>query len=199
MKCVGVLALQGDYAAHAARLESFDIKVAEVRSISEIKEVDALVIPGGESTAMLRLMDESFRRDLAQIIADGLPIFATCAGLILIAQNVYGPEQESLKVLDVDVERNSYGRQIDSFKTNKLKWTNAAREVSSSQDSSLEGIFIRAPKIIRTGNNVEVMATLNDEPMLVKQGNIFAATFHPELSDNSRNIYQLFTSTINNA
>jgi 5'-phosphate synthase pdxT subunit len=203
MLCVGVLALQGDYAAHAARLRELNADVLEVRRAEDLEKVDALIIPGGESTAMLRLMTEELRDDLSRKIRDGFPVFATCAGLILLAKNVYSPKQDSLNVIDVDVERNSYGRQLDSFTTDKIVWTKAGKDALSKalngetpEEPALEGVFIRAPRMIRTGDSVDVLVTLEGEPMLVRQGNVLAATFHPELSDQAIDIHRLFLASI---
>ncbi len=168
---IGVLALQGDFAAHIAALPG----AVEVRTASEIDQLDVLVIPGGESTAMLRLLDGTGIEAAARrLLARGGRIFGTCAGAILLAKGVFGPSQPSWGMLDIDIERNAYGRQIDSFE--------------ATLDPPYKGVFIRAPKIRRVGAKVEVLVRFNGEPVLVRQGNIFAATFHPELTDD-RHVY----------
>jgi len=179
MRC-GVLALQGDWAAHAAVLINLGVETVLVRTAAEFETVDALVLPGGESTAMLRLMEpESLAEKIAQRVRDGLPVLATCAGVILLA-TATDPVQPSLAVLDVEVERNAYGRQVHSRV--------AAVELSDllGEPAVIESVFIRAPRITRIGPGVRVLGRLGDDPVLVRQGGIIAATFHPELTDDHR-------------
>jgi len=174
---VGVLALQGDFAAHAAALSRAGAAVAEVvRRPETLGSLDGLVIPGGESTALLRLMaDEPWFESLGRFRERGGALFGTCAGAILLAREVR-PAQASLGFLDLSVERNAWGRQVDSFV--------AALE---SPLGLLEGVFIRAPRLIATGPGVEVVARLpGGEPVLVRQGRVAAAAFHPELSGDTR-------------
>jgi 5'-phosphate synthase pdxT subunit len=169
----GVLALQGDFAAHCAAISG----AVEVRTAGEIDALDALVIPGGESTAMLKLLEGSGIEDaVRRLIARGGAVFGTCAGAILLARRVIGSEQPSWGMIDIDVERNAYGRQVDSFE--------------ETIEPGYQGVFIRAPRIRRAGPEVEVLATLRREPVLVRQGRVFAATFHPELTDDRR-VYEL--------
>ena len=171
---IGVLALQGDYAAHIAALEEAGAKVLEVRSGSDLKLVDAMVIPGGESTVMGSLLIRfGFMDKFRNRILSGMPVFGTCAGLILLAKDLEGKPQPGLGVLDVLVRRNAYGTQVDSFRS--------PLTTSISACPVLEGVFIRAPKIVRAGVGVEILARQGDDPVLVRQGNIVAATFHPEL------------------
>lgn len=175
---IGVLAVQGDFAAHARALRHIGIKAVEVRRAFDLGWLDGLIIPGGESTTMLKFIQEE---DLAEPITDfagqGKPIFGTCAGAIMLAREVYNPAQASLGLIDIDVERNAYGRQVDSF----------IAEVDTSIDGGkLEAVFIRAPKIRRVGPVVEVLANSNGEPVLVRERNIIAATFHPELTGDVR-------------
>lgn len=171
---IGVLALQGDFAAHVAAMPG----AVEVRTALEIERLDVLVIPGGESTTLLKLMEGTAIEAAARNLLDrGGVIFGTCAGAILLAKHVFGPAQPSWGLLDIDVERNGYGRQIDSFE-------------SLLEPSSFKGIFIRAPRIVRVGAGVEVLASYRGEPVLVRQGRVFAATFHPELTEN-RAVQQL--------
>jgi len=174
---VGLLAFQGDYEAHGkalARTGIAAITIVEVRRLSDLESVDALIIPGGESTVMGMLLERfGMFEALKARIKEGLPVFATCAGLILLAKNIEGSEQTRLGVLDVTVLRNAYGRQIDSF--------HSPVRTSISQIGIIDGVFIRAPKITALGEGVDVIATHRDEPVMVRQGSIDADTFHPEL------------------
>jgi 5'-phosphate synthase pdxT subunit len=166
---VGVLALQGDFAAHASALGGAN----EVRRADEIDALDALVIPGGESTTMLKLLDSSgIEAAVRRLVARGGIVFGTCAGAILLAKHVFNPAQPSWGLIDIDVERNAYGRQIDSFEA-RLEPPYAA-------------LFIRAPRIRRVGPGVEVLARFEGEPVLVREGHVYAATFHPELTSDRR-------------
>ena len=176
----GVLALQGDFEAHARRLEALGRPAEPVRTPAELEAVDALVIPGGESTTMLRLMEtDGLDRPLRQRILDGMPVLATCAGVILLARRVR-PEQRSLGVLDVAVRRNAYGRQVFSA----VVPLRLAQELG--QPPTMEGVFIRAPRIEALGDGVKALAWRGEDPVLVQQGRIVAATFHPELSSDTR-------------
>ncbi len=171
---IGVLALQGDYAAHVAALKEAGAKVMEVRSRSDLQKVSAMVIPGGESTVMGSLLIRfGFMDEFRDRIGAGMPVFGTCAGLILLAKELEGKPQPGLGVLDVLVRRNAYGTQVDSFR--------APLQIDIPGCHSLEGVFIRAPKIVRTGEGVEILARQGEDPVMVRQGNIVAASFHPEL------------------
>jgi 5'-phosphate synthase pdxT subunit len=174
---VGVLALQGDFDAHRAVLERLGAKAVLVRKPEELDSVDALIIPGGESSTFLKFLERrGFFEKLKEFVR-AKPTFGTCAGAILLAKEVVGPSQESLGALDIRVRRNAYGRQVDS----------SIREGQTTLGKApLEMVFIRAPKIERVGNNVEVLARFGDDPVLVRQGKIMAATFHPELTDDTR-------------
>ena len=166
---VGVLALQGGFAAHARAFAALGHEVSEVRDAAALARVDALVLPGGESTAQLRLIDRGgLAAPLDAFVREGKHVFATCAGLILAARRVTHPEQRSFGWLDVEVERNAWGRQLDSFE-------------AIADDGQTRIVAIRAPRIVAMGANVEPVVTLAGEPMLVKQGNVAGATFHPEL------------------
>lgn len=179
MRC-GVLALQGDWAAHADVLRTLGVEVAWVRTAAELAAVDALVLPGGESTAMLKLMEtEELARRIGQRISTGMPVLATCAGVILLAVAT-SPPQACLGLLDVDVERNAYGRQVHS------RVAAIELEEGMGEPGIMEGVFIRAPKITRTGPAVRVLGRLDGNPVLVRQGHIIAATYHPELTDDNR-------------
>lgn len=182
---VGVLALQGDWAAHLAVLAELGAEAEPVRTAEELGRVAALVLPGGESTAMLRLMaDESLGPAIGDRVAAGMPVLATCAGVILLARGVE-PQQQSLGVLDVDVVRNGYGRQVHS------SVATVAVNGELGPPAALEAVFIRAPRIVRTGDGVRVLARLGSDPVLVTSRRIVAATFHPELAPDRR-VHRLF-------
>ena len=183
---VGVLALQGDYEAHAARLRELGAEVRFVRLPADLDGLDGLVIPGGESTTFLKFLErDGFANSLKSFAAKN-PTLGTCAGCILLAENVTRPAQESLGVLDVTVERNAYGRQNDSA---------VMTGATSLPGGPLEMVFIRAPRITRTGKDVTVLAERENSPVLVRQGDLLAATFHPELSDDPR-VHQMFLDIV---
>ena len=172
---LGVLALQGDYQAHAKAFQEAGAEPFEVRTAEELRRAEALVLPGGESTTMLKLLHrENLWEPLLQA-AKAKPVFATCAGAILLAKHVTHPDQESLGLADIDVERNAYGRQLHS-----------SVEKLAFQGATLEAVFIRAPIIRRTGPGVEVLSRHHGDPVLVRQGKYLIATFHPELSSDRR-------------
>jgi pyridoxal 5'-phosphate synthase pdxT subunit len=183
---IGVLAIQGDYAAHAEALADAGAEPVEVRSPEELASLDGLILPGGESTTMLKFLE---RRGFFEALKDfslKRPIFGTCAGTILLAREVRHPAQRSLEALDAVVERNAYGRQIDST---------ILTEPTSLPGGPLEMVFIRAPRITETGKGVEVLARREGFPVLVQQGNLLAATFHPELSADRR-VHKLFVDSV---
>jgi 5'-phosphate synthase pdxT subunit len=176
---IGVLALQGDFAAHIEALRRETIDGVEVRYASQLQEVDGLIIPGGESTTLLNLMaDRRLEAPLRDFHARGGALFGTCAGAILLARSVSGPAQPSFGFIDIDVERNAYGRQRESFET--------AGVVEAFGTDPLPMIFIRAPRIRRVGPGVEVLAASGGEPVMVRQGRVLAGTFHPELGGDGR-------------
>ncbi|HEU4391374.1 MAG TPA: pyridoxal 5'-phosphate synthase glutaminase subunit PdxT [Blastocatellia bacterium] len=175
---IGVLALQGDFAAHARMLGRLGAEAVEVRDAASLESVEALVIPGGESSTMLKLItDESLTNPITDFARSGRPVFGTCAGAILLARRVRNPEQPSLNLIDIDVARNAYGRQVDSF---------VAAVDTELDGGPLEAVFIRAPRITGVGPGVEVLASHRGEPVLVRSGSIMAGTFHPELTDDTR-------------
>ena len=176
---VGVLALQGDFDAHRRRLEELGAEVLLVKKPEQLDGLDGLVIPGGESGTFLKLLGEEGFAKLKEFV-HAKPTFGTCAGAILLATEVENPKQAGLGALDIRIRRNAYGRQIDS----------SIRE-GRLGDSPLEMVFIRAPKIERVGPKVEVIATEGTDPVAVRQGKVMAATFHPELSDDTR-VHQAF-------
>jgi 5'-phosphate synthase pdxT subunit len=173
---IGVLALQGDFDAHRRRLEELGADVVLVKKPEQFDEIAALVIPGGESTTFLKLLgDEGFRK-LSEFVRHK-PTFGTCAGAILLARDVLNPPQRGLGVLDVSIRRNAYGRQLDSH---------IIQEPTELGGDPLEMVFIRAPKFEELGPHVEVLAKEGNDPVLVRDKNVLAATFHPELSDDNR-------------
>ncbi len=180
---IGVLALQGDFDAHRKRLEELGAEVVLVKKPEQLGEIDGLVIPGGESGTFLKLLGEDGFAKLKEFV-HSKPTFGTCAGAILLAKEVENPAQNGLGALDIGIRRNAYGRQIDS----------SIRE-GKFGDAPIEMVFIRAPKIERVGKDVEVIATEGSDPVAVRQGRAMAATFHPELSDDTR-IHQAFLDLI---
>jgi 5'-phosphate synthase pdxT subunit len=178
MARIGVLALQGDFAAHARVLGGLGQDVVEVRHCTDLESLAGLVLPGGESTALLRLMgDEPWFDGLRALHGRGGAMLATCAGAIVLARRVVGPEQPSVGLLDVVVRRNAYGRQADSFE---------ADLALPGAGSPMRAVFIRAPRFEQLGAEVERLAEHGGDPVLVRQGSILAATFHPELSGDDR-------------
>ena len=187
-KPVGILALQGDFAMHDKMLDRIGKPWKLVKHASELEEVSGLIMPGGESTTMLKFFAANgIAPAIKEFAARGGPIFGTCAGAILLAQSVLNPPQERLGLMDITVERNAYGRQIDS----SIQQGNCP-EISSQP---LEMVFIRAPIIRRVGNRVRVLGRCGDLPVLVEQGNLLAATFHPELTEDET-IHRHFLSKL---
>jgi len=179
---IGVLALQGDFDAHRRRLEELGAEVVLVKKPAQLDEIDGLVIPGGESGTFLKLLGEAGLEKLKQFVRRK-PTFGTCAGAILLASEVENPTQAGLGAIDMRIRRNAYGRQIDSsIREGKL----LSAAMRDGGDSPLEMVFIRAPKIERVGAAVEVLATEGADPVAVRQGRAMAATFHPELSEDTR-------------
>lgn len=195
---VGILALQGDYQSHAEHITRFfSLPVVFLRKESELlQKFRAIILPGGESSAMLKLMSDGFRETLKQICESGnTPVFATCAGSILAARHVSHPQQYSFNLLSIDVERNGYGRQRDSFQTNNITVESSALSLFPQAQGSFAGIFIRAPKILSVGPDTEVLARHQEDPVLVRGGrhkHIWCATFHPELENTASPIFQSF-------
>lgn len=182
---VGVLALQGAFAAHSDCLSSIGVQSVEVRNQEQLNSVDALLMPGGESSTMSQLLESSGLFDpISTRIADGMPVFGTCAGMILLASEILDgrSDQRSFSAIDISVRRNAFGRQVDSFEA-----------TINSSVGDFHGVFIRAPRIERVGEKVEVLGSINNEPVLVRQGNVLAASFHPELSNDAR-LHEYFVS-----
>ena len=188
MARVGVLALQGDFEAHQRAFHDVGVETVQVRGAADLEPLDALVIPGGESTTMLKLMEIESLIEPLRRFGNTKPIFGTCAGAILLAREVTLPEQASLGLVDLTVERNAYGRQLDS----RVATIDAEPAlVARTAAGPMEAVFIRAPIIRRTGPGVTVLARFHGDPVLVEQGRHLVATFHPELTSDRR-VQRLF-------
>jgi len=180
MARIGVLALQGAFREHCAAVRRLGHEAVEVRNPADLAGVDALIIPGGESTTMDKLLDWTHLREpLAERLEQGMPAFGTCAGLIVLAQSAVDglPEQRPLGAIDIVAQRNGFGRQVHSFE---------APVHLVGEDDDMPGVFIRAPRIVETGDGVEVIATMGEEPVAAASGTIMVATFHPELTGDDR-------------
>ena len=186
MKKIGVLGLQGAYAKHLAVLQQLDVQAVDVRMPGDLEECHGLIIPGGESTTMTKLINEIDMHDALLKFSVDHPVFGTCAGMILMATKVDDDRVKTLNLLDIEVGRNAYGRQIDSF-IDELDVT------TNGQAFSMRGVFIRAPRIKNMGDGVEVLASVNGEPVLVQEGHHMAAAFHPELTGETR-IHNYFST-----
>jgi 5'-phosphate synthase pdxT subunit len=184
-KRVGVLALQGDFEAHEKALARAGADAVQVRTAEELSAVDGLVIPGGESSTMLKLLDTMGLMEPLREYGQRKPVFGTCAGAILLASEVTNPEQDSLKLMDIGVQRNAYGRQLDS------RIVRIEPDPERLGDGGFEAVFIRAPIIRRVGEGARVLASYDGDPVLVEQGKHLVATFHPELTGDSR-VHELF-------
>jgi 5'-phosphate synthase pdxT subunit len=212
---IGVLALQGDFDAHRRRLEELGAEVVLVKKPEQLDAIDGLVIPGGESGTFLNLLGQAGFEKLKEFVRVK-PTFGTCAGAILLATEVENPTQRGLGALDIRIRRNAYGRQIDSSiregklllaelspakpKKDRVKKNGSGKAklpASTTENLPLEMVFIRAPKIERVGPGVEVIATEGNDPVAVRQGRVMAATFHPELSDDTR-VHQAFLDLVRN-
>ena len=188
-KVVGVLALQGAFSSHTKVLDSIGVSTQEVRTPQDLASVDALVMPGGESTTMSQLLESSeLFEPIKKLINEGLPVFGTCAGMILLASKIIDgrDDQVSFGAINIEVQRNAYGRQIDSFE---------ADINVESFDSPFHAVFIRAPRIVKADGSVEILAEFGDDIVLAKQKNVLVASFHPELSHDKR-IHEMFVKEI---
>ncbi|MDP6014548.1 MAG: pyridoxal 5'-phosphate synthase glutaminase subunit PdxT [Candidatus Latescibacteria bacterium] len=184
---IGTLAMQGDFAAHAATMEGLGVEVRPIRKVSQLAELDGLVIPGGESTTLIKLLDAFDFWDPLQVWIDaGHPVLGTCAGAILLAREVLNPSQKSFGLIDITVERNSYGRQADSF-----EGSGTFRLDGDQDENEIEMVFIRAPRITRVGDGVETLGVCRGDTVVARQGNVMVCTFHPELSAGSA-VHELF-------
>jgi 5'-phosphate synthase pdxT subunit len=187
---VGVLGLQGAFREHAQALEAAGAETIIIKKVEQLNEIDGLILPGGESTAMRRLIDKyDFMEPLRQFAQAGKPVFGTCAGLILLAGQVVDREEPHLGVMDITVARNSFGRQRDSFE--------AALNIKDIGEGFI-GVFIRAPHIVEVGENVEVLAMHNDRIVAARQGQFLGCSFHPELTDDAR-MAQYFVAMVEEA
>ena len=186
---VGVLALQGDFAEHIAVLKRLGVAGREIRLPEQLENMNGLIIPGGESTTLSRLMSiYSMREPIEQMSRQGKAIWGTCAGMIMVAQEITEEDPVPLKLMDIGVLRNGYGRQVDSFEQDI--------QLNDLGPTPFHGVFIRAPVITRVGREVKVMATLPDgQPVAVRQGNLLATSFHPELTADNR-LHQYFLDLI---
>ncbi len=189
---IGVLALQGDYAEHASMLEANGAEVSEIRLPNQLDDVDGLIIPGGESTTIVQLIDiYDFRNKLVRLASSGFPIWGTCAGMIVMSTELTDHRPDPLKIMQIKVSRNAFGRQIDSFEEN-LKFKGLKEDFPA--------VFIRAPIVISTSDDVEILSVVeqrNGMPVAVRQNNLLATSFHPELTNDSR-IHKYFLSMIGN-
>jgi len=192
---IGVLALQGDFARHAQALARCGgggmppVEVVEVRKPSELAGLAGLIVPGGESTTLLRLMEEwQFVPALEKFHAEGRPLFGTCAGAILMAREVENPRQFSLGLIDIGIERNAYGRQRESFEA-------PGEAVLDGRPVPIHMVFIRAPRIRATGAGVQTLASHGGDPVLVQEGRVLVGTFHPELTDDPT-VHQYFCRVV---
>ena len=183
---IGVLAIQGNYASHAQALTEAGASPVEVRKPEQLAGLDGLVLPGGESTTMLKFLEKHSFFEILKDFCGSKPVFGTCAGVILLAREVLNPAQRSMGVLDAVVERNAYGRQIDSV---------IVTAETALAGGPLEMVFIRSPRITKIGPGVEVLAQREGFPVLIRQGRILAATFHPELS-HDRRVHRLFVESV---
>ena len=183
---IGVLALQGAFDVHAKRLTELGASAHLVRKPDELALLDALVLPGGETTTFLKHLERAGFYSVLDAFVHTKPVFGTCAGCILLAKDVTNPPQRSFGVLDIDVQRNAYGRQNDSV---------ILHAETTLPGGPMEMVFIRAPRISRLGPSVEVLALRDGDPVLVRSGRMLAATFHPELSDDRR-VHELFLDIV---
>lgn len=187
----GVISHQGDYSLHMEMLRKLGRRTMGVFAMDDFNKANALVIPGGESTTLIKFFDRLNLWDSMKTrITDGMPIFGTCAGLILLAKEINNNGQKSLGVMDIGILRNGYGRQVDSFES--------VVESPIFNGKPLKGVFIRAPRITKTGPDVEILASLDSDPVLVKSGKMLGATFHPELTDDRR-VHALFVDIAENS
>ncbi|CAH2717591.1 Pyridoxal 5'-phosphate synthase subunit PdxT [Neobacillus rhizosphaerae] len=187
---IGVLALQGAVREHMKSLEACDVEAIAVKRKEELQDLDGLILPGGESTAMRRLIDKyDFMDALKEFAHAGKPMFGTCAGLILLAKDLVGYSEPHIGVMDIKVERNSFGRQVDSFEANL-----AIKDVTAS----FPAVFIRAPHIVEAGENVEILAKHNDRIVAAREGQFLGCSFHPELTEDHR-LTAYFTQMVKEA
>jgi 5'-phosphate synthase pdxT subunit len=185
---IGVLALQGAFIEHIGVFQRLDVEAAPVYLPEELDGLDALVIPGGESTTISRLMEADLARPVRELATEGLPIMGTCAGLVLLAREITGDSVKSLGLMDIRVKRNAFGRQVDSFESDL--------QIPVLGEQPFHAVFIRAPIVEEVGSGVEILASLPDGPIVaVRQGKLVACAFHPELTDDLR-FHQYFLDIV---
>ncbi len=186
---IGILAIQGDFLEHKQALAKLEIEASEVRLPGQLDGIDGLIIPGGESTTIVQLIDIfEFRQVLTERVRSGLPVWGTCAGMIAIADKLTDPRPEPLHLMDIEVVRNGFGRQIDSFEQDI--------QIDEVDGQPFRAVFIRAPVVKSVGKSVKVLATIDNEgPAAVRQGHMLATSFHPELTDDSR-VHELFVKMV---
>ena len=188
MPKIGVLALQGDFKEHIEMLKKCNVNSVAIKLPEDLKNIDGLIIPGGESTTIGSLMQRhGLDKEIIKRHKQGMAIYGTCAGAILLSKNIAGSKQPRLNLLDISVKRNDYGRQIDSFEA----------ELDIEKVGKFKGIFIRAPVIEEVSDGVKILSKLNNKPILVQKENILASTFHPELTNDKR-VHEYFIKLINN-
>ena len=189
MPQIGVLAIQGDFLEHRQVLDRMGVDAPEVRLPHQLETVDGLIIPGGESTTIVQLIDiYGFREVIADRAASGMPLWGTCAGMIVIADKLADHRPEPLRLMNIEVSRNAFGRQVDSFETDL--------EIIDIDGHPFHAVFIRAPVVTRVGKDVRVLATLEDgRAVVVRQGHLLATAFHPELTDDTR-VHELFVRIV---
>jgi 5'-phosphate synthase pdxT subunit len=185
---IGVLAVQGDFAKHLEMLQRCGVDAVEVRSPEQLKDVDGLIIPGGESTTVGKLMARyGIDKAIIERVEQGMPVFGTCTGMILMSREIEGSDQHRLGLMDIAVRRNAFGRQVDSFEADL-----AVPEVG---DDPVRAVFIRAPFVTETRNNVQVLGKVEDKIVFIREGNCLAAAFHPELTDDCR-VHEYFVKMV---
>ena len=189
---LGVLAIQGDFLEHIQTLERLGVPSREIRMPGQLDEVDGLIIPGGESTTIVQLIDiYGFRTKLTEKVESGLPVWGTCAGMIVIADELTNHRPEPLHLMDINVSRNAFGRQVDSFEIDL--------QIGGVEGPPFRCVFIRAPVVNSVGADVRVLARLpDDRPIAVRQGNLLGTSFHPELTDDTR-VHELFVKIVEDA
>ena len=192
MVTLGVLAIQGDFLEHIQTLDRLGVPSREIRMPGQLDEVDGLIIPGGESTTIVQLIDiYGFRTKLTEKVESGLPVWGTCAGMIVIADELTNHRPEPLHLMDINVSRNAFGRQVDSFE--------ADLQIGGVEGPPFRCVFIRAPVVNSVGAEVRVLARLpDDRPIAVRQGNLLGTSFHPELTDDTR-VHELFVKIVEDA
>ncbi len=181
---IGVLAIQGSVEEHLACLKKLNVETKEIRHVEDLKNIDGLIMPGGESTTISKLLKKyNLDKEIIKRVKSGMPIYGTCAGLILLSKN----NPHSLKLMNIEVDRNAYGSQLDSFETEILL---------EDQKIKISAIFIRAPIVTKVGDDVEILARHNNMPVLIREKNVLGSSFHPELT-KSLEVYKIFLSILN--